>query len=763
MRWLVENIDSENFSIESIAKKRMIGYEKVEDFFRPSMDLFHNPYMMEDMDKSVEKTFSVMRENKKILIYGDYDVDGISSVAILLKTFEKIGYKNVDYYIPKRLDEGYGLNLEACSKIVGDKVDLLITVDCGITSIDDINYLNENNVEVIVTDHHQCRDDLPEAYSILNPKKKTCDYPNSNLCGAGIAFKFATAILEKKSIKPMRELVEIAAVATVADIVDLVGENRTIVKNGLESLKNPENKGLRALIETSGFSFDYLTSSSISFGIAPRINSTGRLNNPDIAVELYMEKDDKKVIEIAKNINSMNSKRQQIENDIFQKSLEQIIITDDTYFIVVFGEGWSSGVIGIVASKITSMYNLPSAVIALDGDEGHASARSIDNLNIYKILEKTEDLLVKFGGHEQAAGFTIKKENIDKFTKKINELTRLEFEEGDYRKTEMAQSVIDISEINLETYDKISDMEPFGQANKPLSFIVRGVNLKNVRPVGKNNDHFKAEAYYNQDTIDMISFNTWDEFSEYDYLKSHDILFNIEENNFRGRKAQMKIIDLKPTLDSSSLYQKIFTGIQYLVENIKKVDRLPLNGFTTLNSDKILKFNKDSCFLCYDYESYNNLNIIIDYAGIDINNKESNIKIYFTPVVEDIDLSKFKNIILCNDREKIDLKLINSNQKKYLMPLSNKKRSYINRDDLAKYYIYLKKRQNKKVNIDKVLNDISIKIDMMILYSFIFSKMDFIDTKFDFKYNNLIIGKIKSTEKKILKEEPFIIKLMEYL
>lgn len=762
MRWLVENIDSNNFSIERIAKERMSGFETVEDFFNPSLDLLHDPYMMEDMEKTVNKIFQAIGNNEKILIYGDYDVDGISSTSILLKVFKMLGYDNISYYIPRRLDEGYGLNQKASEKIILDKVNLVITVDCGITSIEDVKFLKEHGVDVIVTDHHQCMDKLPDAYSILNPKKPTCTYPNSNLCGAGIAFKLGSALLSKKRLSISRELIEIAAVATVADIVELEGENRTIVKNGLKSLENPANIGLKSLINVAGLNPEKLTSSSISFGIAPRINSTGRLNNPNKAVELYMEDDIDKANEIARDVNAMNVKRQSIENEIFQKSLDQIKITKETAFIIVSGHGLNSGVIGIVSSKLTSMYNLPSAVIAIEGGIGHASCRSIEGLNVFELLAKTEDYLEKFGGHEQAAGFTIKEENIEEFSKKINFLTKLEMEKSDYSKTELASSIINIDDINLKNYDRIVDMEPFGQANKNLSFIVRNVEIKNSRPIGKTKAHFKAEmkSIENFNDIEMISFNNYEKFSKLDYRNKCDVLFNIDENNYRERTAQMRIIDIKKSFDERILYKNVFLSLNNLCENYEEEMRELIKDFTNIKPDKILKFKKDSIFYCYDFESYKNINIILDYAGI-IPNKD-NVDAVFMPVSKDIDLSKYKNIVIINKINKASPIINNLDINKYIMEFTDNKIDFLNIKSLEKYYIFLRKMQNKRINVDIVRKEIDMDIDKIFLYSFIFGKMGFIDTSFDFKYNNLIIGKIKSIEKKVLKEFPLVKKLINY-
>lgn len=767
IRWIVDDINQKKFNIEKKAIERMSGFSSVEDFFEPSLDMLLDPYEMEDMEKVINLILSYIEKKKNICIYGDYDVDGISSVAILLKTFHKIGHKNISYYIPRRIEEGYGINLKAANHIVKKGVDLLITVDCGISSVEDIDYLNSKGVKVVVTDHHQCGEKLPNAYGILNPKKSTCTYPNDNLCGAGIAFKLACALLEKYAIKPMDELLEMATLATVADIVSLTGENRVIVKNGLKLLSNPQNKGIRALIEKSGYDFDNITSTAISFGLAPRINSTGRLNKPNIAVDLYMEGDIDRAREIAEKINQMNIKRQEIENEIYLEALEQVNIDEDTKFIVVYGRGWNSGVTGIVSSKITGKYHLPSAVIAVENDIGKASSRSIEGLNIYEMLTKNSELLEKYGGHEQAAGFTIKKENIQKFIREINKSVAREFEGKNLGRIERASSIVSSEDISMTSLQKEQLMEPFGQGNKTLSYVVQNVKIENPRAVGKDESHFKGHIRDEQNRrIDMISFNSWDRFSEVDYEKEVDVLFNMEANTYNGyTNIQMKVIDIKKNVDMKKYQKRLFKNIRFFFNNILDSDttKTTLKDFLNVKSRDIANFEQNTLFLCYSYESYYNLMIILEYANIKWGMQNSSSDVYFMPLIDKIDLSRYEKIVLCDDMKKIEPKLQNNPLKKYMMDLSDYKFDYLNRENLAKYYVFIHKNQRKKIKIDEILSKAGINYAGIFFYPILLKVMGFIDIEYDFKYNKIEIKKITPVDKKNLMEIAIFVKTKEYL
>jgi len=399
-----------------IANREFGSEEEISRYLNTDISNLYDPYLIKDMEIGVDRVIKAINNKEKILVYGDYDVDGITSITVVKKFFEDLGI-NILTYLPNRLDEGYGLNKLAIDEIQKMNVNLIITVDCGISAIDEVEYANSKRFDVIITDHHECGEILPNAYAIINPKRDDSEYPFKQLAGVGVAFKFIQAISKKLNLPEDRYLkyLDIVCIGTIADIVPLIDENRIIAKNGLELLKNTKNIGVRALINKCGF--NHIDSSVISFGLSPRINACGRIGNPQTALDLFLTNDVYEAEKLANELNEANYERQAIEKKIFENAKELIAINklDEKPIIVLGNENWHHGVIGIVASKLVELYYKPCVLICFEGDEGKGSGRSIAGFDLFSAISDSGELLEKYGGHEMAVGLSINRDNYYNF------------------------------------------------------------------------------------------------------------------------------------------------------------------------------------------------------------------------------------------------------------------------------------------------------------------------------------------------------------
>lgn len=506
---------SNAFGISSITAKVLInrGIRTVEDcekFMNVSLKNLYNPFLLKDMDTAVERIIKAIQRNEQIWIYGDYDVDGITSTTILKLFLEKIGGK-IKYYIPDRMSEGYGLNKEAIDYIVNEGGQLIITVDCGITAIDEVEYCNEKGIEIIITDHHLCESEIPNALAVINPNRKDSDYPFKKLAGVGVAFKLIQAISTKLNIEiPFKEILPIIAIGTVADVVSLTSENRILVKEGLALINQTENKGVKALIEITGLKDKEITVGHIGFVIGPRINAAGRLSSAKTGVELLTSKSMDEALPLAKKLDKVNKERQEIEMKIL-KEAEEIIRNDSRYekekVLVIAKENWHHGVIGIVASRICEKYFKPCILIAIEGDEGRGSARSIPTFDIYDGLSRLSRLFNKFGGHKQAAGLSIDREKIDSFRKEINEIAESLLTEEDMIDEIKIDDILKSKEIDYKIVDELKLLKPYGIGNPSPLFVSRDVKVSNIKAVGNDGKHLKLSIEDDGQILDCIGFN----------------------------------------------------------------------------------------------------------------------------------------------------------------------------------------------------------------------------------------------------------------
>lgn len=507
--------------------------EKIELFLNPKRNDFHDPYEMPDMEKAVERIIQAKENNDKIIIYGDYDVDGITSITVLKSFLKDIGIEAA-YYIPNRLNEGYGLNIPAVEKIAQDGYNLMITVDCGITCIEEINRANELGMDVIVTDHHEVGDELPNAIAVVDCKRKDNKYKCRDLAGVGVAFKLSQALAMKLGIdeKEYLKYLDIVCIGTISDIVPLVDENRLISKLGLMLVNQTRNIGLQAILKLSGYK--NIDSTAISFGVAPRLNACGRMGHADEALKLFLSQNINEVNQIANTLNEYNRTRQDIEKSIYESALKQIEEQklNENKTIVVSGENWHHGVIGIVSSKITEMYFKPSILLCIEDGEAKGSGRSIPGFDLHEALLKCQNSLERFGGHSMAVGLTLKEEKIPEFAKNLeNEATQAHIEE--IIPIIKIDAKINLEEVNRQMIESIKMLEPFGEANKMPVFAFKNLKIDSIRALSEGK-HLKLTLKDNNAIVSAIGFNMGELAEEYRIGDKIDVVGNLEINSFNG-------------------------------------------------------------------------------------------------------------------------------------------------------------------------------------------------------------------------------------
>lgn len=545
---LIKQIATKHNISELLAKilvnRGITGEEEIEIFLNPKRNNFHNPFLLNDMEKAVDRIIKAIETKEKTIIYGDYDVDGITSITVLKKFLNERGLQ-VDYYIPNRLDEGYGLNDEAIKKIAEQGYTLMITVDCGISGIEEVKKATSYGIETIITDHHEQLETLPEAYAIVNPKRKDNTYPFRGLAGVGVVFKVIQAISQKLNLdeKEYLKYLDIVCIGTISDIVPLVDENRVIAKLGLMLVKCTKNIGLRELIKETGYK--NVDSFMVSFGIAPRINACGRMGKQEEALELFLTDDYEKACTITKNLNQYNLQRQEIEKNIFDQAIEELQKEniDNLNSIVLAGENWHHGVIGIVASRITEKYFKPTILIGIENEIGKGSGRSVPGFDLHDALAQSAEYLEKYGGHEMAVGLSLNKDKIKDF--------KIHFEQ--IAKDKNVKSIVPVikidceigkKELNKQTVEQIKLLEPFGEKNKPPLISYKNLKIVSIRTLSEGK-HLKLMLKDGNDTVNAIGFNLGELANEYLIGDKIDIVGILETNTYNGQEQiQINIRDI---------------------------------------------------------------------------------------------------------------------------------------------------------------------------------------------------------------------------
>ena len=526
----------------------VLDVEYVKDFLNPKLDGLHDPFLLMDMDAAVCRIMQAVECNERIVIYGDYDVDGVTSTSMLYN-YLVFCRANVEYYIPDRIDEGYGLSINAIDKVVQMGVSLLITVDCGITAVDEVDYINNQNIQVIITDHHECKNILPGAYAIINPCRPDCTYPFKELAGVGVVFKLVHALCLKMKIGDVyKGYLDLAALGTVADVVPLTNENRIIVKYGLSALEKSLNPGIKALVTVAGLKDKPVTSYGVGFALAPRINAAGRIGNAVRAVKLFTTADRKLAEEIAVELNEENRYRQETEMEIIQQVnslVETGIDLQKEKIIIVSGKEWHHGIIGIVASKITERYHRPCILVCEEKGMCKGSGRSIEGFNLFLALMHCENLLEKFGGHEMAAGLSLKTDNFDEFKKLINEYADSVLTDVDLIPCIKIDAFAGKEDITIDNVRELELLAPFGSGNPGPVFAYDGLRIADIRTVGENK-HLKLKLEDNGLNIDAIGFNMGEQSNRFFTSNTVDSVFTMEINVWNNsQKVQINLKDIR--------------------------------------------------------------------------------------------------------------------------------------------------------------------------------------------------------------------------
>ncbi len=522
-------------------------------FFRPQLPDLHNPFLMKDMDVAVERLNQAMGRKERILIWGDYDVDGTTAVALVYKFIQQF-YSNLDYYIPDRYNEGYGVSIEGLNYAVETGVSLVIVLDCGIKAVEEIAYAKERGIDFIICDHHVPDETLPPAVAILNAKRPDNTYPYEHLSGCGVGFKFMQAFAISNGIEfhHLIPLLDLVAVSIASDIVPIMGENRILAFHGLKQLNTNASVGMKAIIDVCGLTDKEITVSDIVFKIGPRINASGRIQNGKEAVDLLTEKDFATALSKASQINQYNETRKDLDKSMTEEANKIVAGLEglaDRRSIVLFNEDWHKGVIGIVASRLTEIYYRPAVVLTRTDDLATGSARSVSGFDVYKAIEHCRDLLENFGGHTYAAGLSMKAENVEAFTKRFEEYV------AEHILPEQTSAVIDINaeidfkDISHKFYSDLKKFNPFGPDNAKPIFCTHNVyDYGTSKVVGREQEHIKLELVDNKsnNVMNGIAFGQSSHVRFIKSKRSFDICYTIEENSHKRGEVQLQIEDIKP-------------------------------------------------------------------------------------------------------------------------------------------------------------------------------------------------------------------------
>ena len=509
--------------------------KEIDTFLNPTRNDFYDPYLMPDMDKAVERIIKAINNQEKVMIYGDYDVDGITSITVLKKFLEERGLKT-GHYIPNRLEEGYGLNENAIRSIAEQKYTLMITVDCGISGIEEVELANQLGIETIITDHHEQSESLPNAYAIINAKRKDSQYPFRGLAGCGAVFKLIQAISLSLGLeeKEFLKYLDIVCVGTISDIVPLVDENRVIAKLGLKLVAQTRNIGLRELILQSGYK--KIDSNTISFGVAPRINACGRMGYQEEALDLFLTNNIEEARKITARLNSYNLERQTKEKDIFEQAIKELEKEDIEKLntIVLSGDNWHHGVIGIVASKLTEKFYKPTILICFEDNIGKGSGRSLPGFDLHEALVESSAYLEKYGGHEMAVGLSLKKEKYNDFKLAFEEIAKSKNIQQIIPVIKI-DSIITAKDVNKKTIQDLEMLEPFGEKNKNPIFVYKNLKIDSIRALSEGK-HLKLTLKDDNLLINAIGFNLGYLSEEYLIGDKIDIAGNLEINKYGRRR-----------------------------------------------------------------------------------------------------------------------------------------------------------------------------------------------------------------------------------
>lgn len=550
-KWILPEENENSNIIENILSNRFGSDFVVEDFVSPKYFLA-DPFGLSDMDRAVARIMKAMVEKEKIVIFGDYDVDGVTSVSLLYELFIFLG-QDVDVYIPERHSEGYGLKLSSLKNIKAGGAQLVITVDCGVRDAEVIKKMQEDGLDVIVTDHHQIGHCLPDCVAVINPKRPNNKYNETELAGVGVAYALARAILIKSEFDQkkidwwLKWNLDLVALGTIADMVPLVGENRALVYYGLIVLRKTKRKGLIKLMEITGLRQENISSSDVGYILAPRLNAAGRLENALTSFNLLVEKNELEAKILADNLNNKNLERRVLTDEILYEAMAIVENKKMTEAIVVANEKWSRGVVGLVASRLVEKYNRPSFVGEIEKDMVFGSVRGIEQINVVNILDKVADLLDHYGGHKVAGGFSLKEKNWEEFQERIITDVKKQLNGKDLSRHLNIDALLKIEDINWSLLEKIDSLSPFGMGNFEPVFAINNIRVENWNIIGKDRKHLKGLIMDRDNNIELL---WWKEADFFDLLKHKnlfDVAFKIDVSEYmQQKKIYLKIIDIKP-------------------------------------------------------------------------------------------------------------------------------------------------------------------------------------------------------------------------
>ncbi|MFA5669779.1 MAG: single-stranded-DNA-specific exonuclease RecJ [Balneolaceae bacterium] len=534
---------------ELLAIRGIDTFDDAKLFFRPTIERLHDPFLMKDMDKAAARLALAIRNSEKVLVYGDYDVDGTTATSCMYIFLKKFGV-DVDFYIPHRFKEGYGINREGIQYAIDMGAALIVSVDCGITAIQEAKDAKEKGIDLIICDHHTVGDEIPDALAVLDPKRPDCNYPFDGLSGAGVAFKLIQGTLKQLGLptKKAYEFLDLVAISIASDIVPIVDENRILMKKGLELIKKKPRIGIGALLDLIKMPRQDINTTKIVFSIGPRINAAGRMGDATTAVKLMLAETEAEAKACAYELESVNMRRRETDSKTMEEALglvDQDLDLEQTSTLVLYKHDWHLGVIGIVASRLVDLYHRPAIMLSSVDGVIKGSARSIRGFNIYDALKKCEDLLEQYGGHEFAAGLTLKEGKLTEFQRRMNEIASIDLSEKSFEPELMIDAKLNIEDIDMKFWKLLTQFEPFGPANLRPIFVSEDVQVVGV-PLVVGNGHLKMKLKQkNSGVYDAIGFNM----HEYiPFIRSGElfhIAYVIEENNWNGRRTlQMRLKDI---------------------------------------------------------------------------------------------------------------------------------------------------------------------------------------------------------------------------
>lgn len=567
-KWITKTLDSQQNTIKKklaaelnispvlaqlLVQRDINSFEEARRFFRPDLADLHDPFLMADMDKAVERLTVAIRENEKILIYGDYDVDGTTSVALVYKFLKKF-YSNVGFYIPDRYNEGYGISINGIDYASTNDFKLIIALDCGIKAIEKIKYANDLHIDFIICDHHNPDNELPNAVAVLDPKRSDCPYPFKHLSGCGVGFKLLQAFSQRNNIpdSELNSLLDLLALSIASDIVPITGENRILAFYGLKQINSNPSIGVKSILDVCGLADKEIGISDIVFKIGPRINASGRMKLASEAVELLVSNDTTFSKAKSDTINEYNNDRKDLDKNITDEAIK-LIASDPELMkkrsVVVYKPDWHKGVIGIVASRLSEEFFKPSIVLTHSNGLASGSARSVPGFDVYAAIDSCRDLLENFGGHRYAAGLSMKEENVKIFTERIEKFVNENITEEQTRPQIDVDAVITFKDITPKFFSVLKQFGPFGPGNmKPVFVTHRVMDYGSSRLVGRDQEHLKLELVdaSSENVMNGIAFGMYEFNDHLKSMKPLDICYTLEENNFNGNTTiQLMIKDIK--------------------------------------------------------------------------------------------------------------------------------------------------------------------------------------------------------------------------